>query len=578
MAMRGIQLTGSRIMGALDATQQRLLENAPDNPRSPKKPESVTSARPGMGFSKSTTGPPKTSLRETLLAQKKAALANKGLMPRPGSAMSSFSPMRTVSSASSSDTGPVRPRPESAIVAHGGLSVAPMRPTKFRPRPEIARPATAGPYSVRRPGHARGNSDTTSPSAPRVLKARTPSASSTSPPKKPPARPNTSHSSHVSSTQTSPAKSTISRVVPSPRTSPAKAKSIANLPTSSPSKADEDFTLVVPTLTGLREAHPSKAAESSDDEEEIITPMKSMKVYEDPFSGGDETTPKPSFTTPVLGEVPVNEDASNIPRNGTVTDLDKVAPMSPERFKQNSRLLDSGITRIKAKSLDVHGFRKLQGLIRDNKATWADDKFGILLLGLFEYLEAPLTSLTPEKVMDVKAQMLATIKLMYKKDRESFRPHVPRGLQSLLVTRSCYDARSHIVSGLELLADELVTLADAKETTETITAKLQDEQMTLEGCRTLSMGLHVLKELIDVKQAFMPSDEDVAAMCKLAARCLDSAESGVRMDAVQLCVSIHARTGEDRFWGALGGVKEDPRNLITYYIVKRQRSEETAIA
>jgi CLIP-associating protein 1/2 len=298
-----------------------------------------------------------------------------------------------------------------------------------------------------------------------------------------------------------------------------------------------------------------------------------MKVYEDPFSSvDDQTTPKPTFTTPVLGEVPVNEDAANLIRNGTsITGSTKMPPMSPERYKQSSRLLDSGIAKIKAKSLDVHGFRKLQGMIRDNKAVWGDDKFDVLLLGLFEYLEAPLASLTPEKVQDVKAQILATIKLMYRKDREAFRAHVPKGLESLLATRSCYDARAHIVSGLELLADELVTLADPKKTTDSITAQLRGEQMTLEGCRTLSMGLHVLKELIDVKKDFVPSEKEISEVCKLATGCLESSESGVRMDAVQLCVSLHARVGENRFWTSLGGVRDDPKSLITYYIVKRQR-------
>ena len=571
-------------MATLDATQQRLLENAPDNPNSPKKADPVN-VRPGLGFSKSTTGPPKPSLRETMLAQKKAAMVNKNLTARPGSAMSTFSPMRTVSTSSTttisssvSEAAPVRVRPESTTVAHGGLSVAPMRPTKFRPapRPELtARPATAGPYSVRRPGHGPSNSDSNaSPSNLRATKVRTPSASSTSPPKKGPTRPNTSHSSHASqSSHASPIKSTINRVAPSPRASLVKAKNAAVTLSSSPSKEDEDFTMVVPTLTGLREPKVPETVESSDDDG-VTTPLNALRAYEDPFSSADDqTTPRPTITVPVLEEVSVNEDAAYLARSVmNPTELaTKPSLASPERFKQSSRLLDSGITKIKAKSLDVHGFRKLQGMIRDNKATWSDDKFHVLLLGLFEYLEAPLTTLSPEKVQDVKAQILATIKLMYKKDREAFRPHVAQGLESIFETRSCYDARAHIVSGLELLADELVTLADPKLTTKTITSILQAEKMTLEGCRTLSMGLHVLKELLDTKKDFVPDEAEVEGMCKLAARCLESPESGVRMDSVQLCVGIHARVGENRFWNALGGVRDDPKSLITYYIVKRQR-------
>jgi len=574
-----------RILATLDATQQRLLENSPDNPNSPKKPEAAV-ARPGLGFSKSTIagGPPKPSLRETMLAQKKAALANKNLPVRPGSAMSTFSPMRTVSSSSTvtsksttSEAAPARARLESTTVAHGGLSVAPMRPARFK-RPEIApRPATAGPYSVRRPGNIGSSESTTSPSNSRVLtKARTPSTSSTSPKRALP-RPNTSHSSHASQStnQPSPARSVTSRVVPSPLTSSPKPKPVPKLDGSSPSKADEDFTMVVPTIRALKET-PSKTGLTtldSSDEEDFKTPGKSLKVYEDPFSNtDDQTTPRPVVEAPVLEEVPVNEDAMTLARKDANEVSMKIPPISPEKSKQNSRLMDSGISKIKAKSLDVHGFRKLQGMIRDNKASWSDDRFDILLAGLFEYLSAPLANLSPEKVQDVKAQILATIKLMYKKDREAFRPHVGKGLESILATRSCYDSRAHIVSGLELLADELVTLAAPKETTDTITARLQTEEMTLEGCRTLSMGLHVLKELLEVKREFSPSDEEIKEMCKLGTRCLESSDSGVRMDSVQLCVALHERVGEKRFWDELGGgLRDDPKSLITYYIVKRQR-------
>lgn len=314
--------------------------------------------------------------------------------------------------------------------------------------------------------------------------------------------------------------------------------------------------------------HPQSVPQTIDssDDDDMATPLKPLKVYEDPFSStDDQTTPRPLVSAPILEEVPVNDDAMNIVRNGTPNGDTTKAPLM-----QNSRLLDSGITKIKAKSLDVHGFRKLQGMLRD-KSGLADEKFDALLLGLFEYLEAPLASLPPEKVQDVKAQILATIKLMYEKDRDSFRAHVSRGLESILATRSCYDTRAHIVSGLELLADELVTLADPKQTIDTITTQLRNKQMTLEGCRSLSMGLHVLKVTLDARKDFVPDDEEVGEMCRLAARCLESSESGVRMDAVQLCVAVHARVGEGRFWNALGGVKDDPKSLITYYIVKRQR-------
>ena len=320
----------------------------------------------------------------------------------------------------------------------------------------------------------------------------------------------------------------------------------------------------------LRELTPQPLVQSID-EPASDTP-RSLKVYEDPFSD-DQTTPRPTFMAPVLEDKPVNEDAGNLVRpQNDENDPGKDLTASPEKAKQNTRLLDSGITKVKAKSLDVHGFRKLQGIIRENKAPFTDDRFDALLLGLFEFLESPLTNLAPEKVQDVKAQILATIKLLLKKARDSFQPHVSKGLETLLATRAHYDARTHIVSGLELLADELVTLGDASEIALVLTRMMQATDMDTRGCRSLSMGLHVLKALIEARGAsFQPSPSELAMLAGLAERCLESAESGVRMDAVQLCVALHERVGDASFWDVMKGVKDDPKSVIRYYIVKRQR-------
>lgn len=289
----------------------------------------------------------------------------------------------------------------------------------------------------------------------------------------------------------------------------------------------------------------------------------------------EQATPKPTFATgPVLEEIPLNEDAANLQKAVNAQSHSMDDTESPEKVRQNSRLLDSGITKIKAKTLEVHGFRKLQSLIRDTRTVFNDERFEALLIGLFKFLEDPLNETPSDKVQDVKAQILATIKLLLKKERENFRPHVSKGLESLLQTRGRYDTRAHVVSGLELLADELVTIGDGPEMVVVLTKRLQEcTDTTIEGCRTLSMGLHVLKEMLDRRIQFMPTQGELMQLAGLAGRCLDSADSGVRMDAVKFCVALHGRVGEANFWDALAGVKDDPKSLITYYIVKQQREE-----
>lgn len=251
--------------------------------------------------------------------------------------------------------------------------------------------------------------------------------------------------------------------------------------------------------------------------------------------------------------------------------------ISPDKARQHARLIESALAKIKAKSLDVHGFRKLQGILRDNKAPLSDEKFEALLLGLFDYLEDPQANLAPEKVQDVKAQNLATIKLLLKKYRDHFQPHISKGLESLMSARAVYDARTHIVSGLELLADELVSLGDAQEIATVLTRRMTDTPAdSAAGWRSLSMGLHVLKEMVDAKVDYEPTEQELGSMAALCTRCLESSESGVRMDAVQLCVALEERVGSDKFWDAVKGVGDDSKSLITYYIVKRRREKEAA--
>ncbi|OTB05474.1 hypothetical protein M426DRAFT_21790 [Hypoxylon sp. CI-4A] len=618
------------IMDNLDSNAQKLLQKDHNNPNSPKRGEPAA-PRAGLGLSKSTMTSSKPSLREAMLAQKKA-LASKNLPARPGSAMAAVSPVRqvsnssNVSSASHATAPPTRTRPESAMKSHGGMSVAPMRPARRRPD-VVPRPATAGPYSVRtHDGPSR--EQTSPPSNPKpkaVTSTATPKTISGSPKRTVP-RTRPGHAATASEpnvpTPTKPA--TNNKPVASPKASPAVVKVLeSDLGSSSPANSNEDLTLVVPNVSQLKESIQSASPEAPPtplvvveraeerveeqveekveekvEEREVTappksvtatpksaaaTPSKSLKVYEDPFTEDDHATPRPTAVNgnveqpPVLKEKPVNEDAGNLvqlPTDGSQVPNSPLA--SPDKSRQNTRLIESGIARVKAQTLDVHGFRKLQSLLRDNKVLLEDAKFDSLLAGLFEYLESPLENLAPEKVQDIKAQVLATVKLLLKKSRDRFQPHVSRGLEALLAARTRYDARTHIVSGLELLADELVLIGDADEITVTMTKNLSQMDMDTSGHRSLSMGLHVLKELVDSRTEFAPSESEIASLLALATKCLESKESGVRMDAVQLCVALHARLGENKFWESMKSVKEDPKSLITYYIVKRQRESSVA--
>ncbi|RKU45793.1 suppressor of tub2 mutation [Coniochaeta pulveracea] len=652
------------IMDALDATAQKLLKNDPHNPNLPNKADGAAAARPGLGFSKSTMGTSKPSLRETMLAQKRAAMANakKGLPARPGSAMAQFSPVRTTSTVSNASTAPAKPtttagvrtRPESTLaVASGGLTSAPKRPAKIRPE-MAARPATAGPYSMR--SHDGPSSEQHSPPSEPIRARRpaavTPKSFDTSPNMKRTIvpRPKPGHAATASeSSLPTPSKLTASKSAPpvaSPRTTPARASiqrpasrpsspqiTPQNLkakpasvqaqprnPSASPTKAHEDFTLVVPTVANLRATSPRlstgvstrfgtppressvapvdesiQGLESTPEfQSALTTPVKvyenpasqprsetPVQVFEDPSNEGHET-PKPSpIAANVLEDRPVNEDAGNHMRTEHIQDgerngISSSPPLSPEKAKQNGRLLDSGVNKLKAKTIDAHSLRKIQSIIRDSaggskSAVFTDDRTDALITTLFDFLESPLGNLLPAKVQDVKAQTLMTINLLLKKMRDSFQPHVSRGLESIIRCRAAYDVRTHIVPGLEKLASDLVLLGDAAEITAVLSQMLDQSDLS---DASVCLGLRTLAQTITAKTSpFVPSDTELNTLAGLAGRCLSSGDSNVRREAIELCIALHGAVGEKKFWEMLKGVDvgDDAKSLVTYYIEKRRR-------
>ncbi|KAF4126582.1 CLIP-associating protein 1/2 [Geosmithia morbida] len=611
----------------LDATAQKLLNKDPGNPDAASSGAS-TAARPGSSLSKSTASRP--GLREAVSAQKRAMMdAKKKLPARPGSAMAQISPaVSKTSDSKTNDTATTsaatkpsaRARPESGTVSvnAGGMSMAPVRPA--RRRPEMApRPATAGPYSVRdQPSSMEADSPSNFVRPSKAAVPKQPASKDTTPKRTAAPRTRPGHQSHASessipSPSTARFRAAAAASGVSPRGSPAKLKTVQSAPVPrSPARAEQkqlQEEAVEPLEPPMSPpvAEPASQEEGKQEQQPPVQPGREttpvvavlelepdfkpqppagppLKVYEDPFVG-EPTTPKPTFTGPVLEDKPVNEDAAILQQqqqqqqNATLAEPG-AAMESPEKTKQNLRLVDSGLAKIEARSLEVHGFRRMQSLLRDSKMVLGNAKMERLLMGLFRYLEDPMEGTASDKSQDVKAQILTTIKLLLTRDPESFRPHVSDCLVSLVRTRSAYDGRSHIVSGLEVLSAELASLGDACEIVVVLCSKLAGySDSSPEGCRALSMGLLIIKSLLDKASATAPStlplnEGDLSALSTLTTRCLDSADSRVRMDAVQLCVALHTCVGEARFWDALSSVKDDPKSLITYYIVKKQREQQ----
>ena len=250
-------------MSDLDAKSKQLLERDPGNPNASSLASSLSSSVGSLGKSRNGAGSVRPSVKEAILAQKKALAARK--MPeRPSSAQSTFSPMKQPptsaghrtnptpshansarSAANGSSNGPPV-RPALTTQASGSLMSAPMR----RPRrPEVPRPATADPYASRRAirPETPNRSPSNSPQKNTTRKIMPKSGSKTQPNRAPQA------GTRRLSPTTSPAKSQ-SRLDQVQRVkTPREERFDVGSPVMSPS--EENFTMVMPSGKSLHIGH-----------------------------------------------------------------------------------------------------------------------------------------------------------------------------------------------------------------------------------------------------------------------------------------------------------------------------------
>ncbi|OCK86069.1 protein STU1 [Lepidopterella palustris CBS 459.81] len=429
------------------------------------------------------------------------------------------------------------------------------------------------------------------------------------------------HPSAQPSAQRSPPKPSSTRLDHgNPRTAGDLTSGIPLLPARSPRIRSPDRSLV----------QSGDASASYEDE---------VQVYEDPFVGEELGALATDAEKPVLEELPLNEKNLERRLSGTSVESNTITGDNvarPEEISRdhhkttstssimatdnndaqptqdraevlrNRRLLVSGIDRIRAKTLDAHGFRRLQDLVKGNQEIWGanDEKFGELLLGLLDYLEAPNETLKapPGKAANLKVQVLATIRAMLAMYRKETAVYYSRALCAILQTRSHYDSASHIATDLESTADEIVRYGQISDCLNAVLDLIESTSpaytrnipsspsaTSSDGSdaprpkspapvanRTTTMGLSVLAQLLQVAHAKNVPITNVQTqrLGQLAVRFLDDTDPDVRKADLEFCIALHERIGgeKDVFWKAVAGAREQHLNLITYFLARRGKA------
>ncbi|KAK2750388.1 suppressor of tub2 mutation [Myotisia sp. PD_48] len=409
------------------------------------------------------------------------------------------------------------------------------------------------------------------------------------------------------STNSSPPKLPMS---PSHSNQNSQEKAILSPEPRTPSKADADTSIHPRSPTITKKSPP-------------VTPIGSnashqLKVYEDPESplSNREGNPTPStpeqnrsphlVTKPMpLEELSLNEPPSmNRKHNQSIHDIRSPSPqphatsnenvhrrwnkveiserrrsLSP-RSKDPSRardMIDRGLMKIRSSALDVHGYRKFQSLIRYHESILNDEsKYAQILLALFTALEAAegerSSTSSSGKSLDLKTQVLFTIRLMLTQNREYFATYYSRAMTAIITARRHYEITNYIVSGLEETAEDIVSACNPLEVADAVLNLLETEDKSPEAWRMIAMGSYILCGLIrriNEKNLFLDNPE-TERLGKFASQHLTNPQPDVRRAVVEFCLELYEMVKpETKFWAIVNSPVEDFRPILTYYIMRK---------
>jgi CLIP-associating protein 1/2 len=181
------------------------------------------------------------------------------------------------------------------------------------------------------------------------------------------------------------------------------------------------------------------------------------------------------------------------------------------------------------------------------------------------------------RVLDLKTQILVTIRAMLAYNKSWFSAFYPRVMTALLATRRPYEVTNHLVSGLEETAEDIVAVCNPPEVIDAVLPFLQSEDHTDAGYRTITMGIYVLTGLIhrlNQNHLHLPS-ADLERLGQFANSGLSRPHPDVRRAITDFCVELHEMVhNDDAFWRMINAPGGDHRNLLTYYIAKRSAAQK----
>lgn len=319
---------------------------------------------------------------------------------------------------------------------------------------------------------------------------------------------------------------------------------------------------------------------------------------ENNLNNENATAQAPKFATPrsaakpsALEEVPLNESASrNVEFRQSPDSVSQTtsseepvrrsrkwaerhrSPSPRSKDPANAReMLHKAHGRIASKTMDISGYRKLQGLYQyhgEEIVAQEQDYYAMLEALLTELESAP----TSRKDHDVKTQILATIRSMLLRTSELFHKYDVAAMAAIIRARRHYESSSHFVTCLEEVVEQLVSLVSAPTIIDGVLQGLDlDEDMQSESVsRSLIMGLATVHQALSPSSVEI-SDDVLARVGAVVSQQLSHSRPGVRKQATELCTLLNLKFGLDRVRKVTPSAGEGSLNLLTYFMARRSQ-------
>ncbi|KAJ5097219.1 Protein stu1 [Penicillium angulare] len=338
----------------------------------------------------------------------------------------------------------------------------------------------------------------------------------------------------------------------------------------------------------LRQETPASVPEKTPNNENAIAKDAIAKVAKSTEYLG---TPRSAAKPGALEEVPLNEstmrsvDVRN--RSSEPTSQSSVdeslrrsrkwaerhrSPSPRSKDPANAReMLPKALTRIETKTMDISGYRKLQGLIQyhgEEIVSREQDYYAVFDALLGELESAP----TSRKDHDVKTQILATIRSMLLRTSELFHRYDIPVIAAIVRARRHYESNSHFVTCLEEVAEQLACLVPVPICIHGVLEGLnfEDDDQSDDLYRSIILGLSTIHQSLSESQIDI-SDEDLAQVGTVVSKQLSHSRPGVRKQATELATLLNLKFGLDRVQKITPPAGEGSLNLLTYFMARRSQ-------